>query len=69
MPHVRAREYIVPPEEYELVYVEVIQRHHKVKYSLTVVITDRLLADALLVKRFLAGRHHGTLPLGSASWG
>lgn len=29
MPHVRASEYIVPSPEYELKYVEVIQRHHK----------------------------------------
>lgn len=29
MPHVRAREYVVPPREYSLRYVEVIQRHHK----------------------------------------
>ncbi|OKL56755.1 hypothetical protein UA08_07907 [Talaromyces atroroseus] len=29
MPHVRKREYVVAPEEYELVYVEVIHRHHK----------------------------------------
>ena len=31
MPHVRSREYIVPSPEYELRYVEVIQRHHKVE--------------------------------------
>lgn len=30
MPHVRTQEYIRPPEEYDLRYVEVIQRHHKV---------------------------------------
>jgi acid phosphatase len=30
MPHVRIQEYEKPPEEYELKYVEVIQRHHKV---------------------------------------
>ncbi|KAF9044278.1 histidine phosphatase [Panaeolus papilionaceus] len=29
MPHVRKREYKSPPKEYELRYVEVIQRHHK----------------------------------------
>lgn len=30
MPHVRAREYVVPDRDvYELEYVEVIQRHHK----------------------------------------
>lgn len=29
MPHVRAREYKVPSDEYSLCYVEVIQRHHK----------------------------------------
>ncbi|POS71815.1 hypothetical protein DHEL01_v209797 [Diaporthe helianthi] len=29
MPHVRATEYKVPPDEYELVYVELIHRHHK----------------------------------------
>lgn len=29
MPHVRASEYKVPPDEYELVYVELIHRHHK----------------------------------------
>lgn len=29
MPHVRNREYKVPADEYELVYIEVIQRHHK----------------------------------------
>lgn len=30
MPHVRAREYVVPDQDvYELEYVEVIQRHHK----------------------------------------
>lgn len=28
MPHVRAQEYVVP-EGHELVYVEVVQRHHK----------------------------------------
>lgn len=31
MPHVRKQEYKVPSKEYELEYVEVIQRHHKVK--------------------------------------
>jgi acid phosphatase len=30
MPHVRREEYVRLPEEYELRYVEVIQRHHKV---------------------------------------
>jgi hypothetical protein len=30
MPHVRASEYQVPSSDYELQYVEVIQRHHKV---------------------------------------
>ncbi|KAJ4424265.1 hypothetical protein N0V82_001131 [Gnomoniopsis sp. IMI 355080] len=29
MPHVRASEYITPSDEYELVYVELIHRHHK----------------------------------------
>lgn len=29
MPHVRAKEYQIPKEGYDLVYVEVIQRHHK----------------------------------------
>lgn len=29
MPHVRAEEYQTPQEGYDLVYVEVIQRHHK----------------------------------------
>ncbi|KAH8155746.1 uncharacterized protein LAJ45_00756 [Morchella importuna] len=29
MPHVRAREYLVPDSQYRLEYVEVIQRHHK----------------------------------------
>ena len=29
MPHVRAAEYIRAPTNYTLVYVEVIQRHHK----------------------------------------
>ncbi|KAI4517788.1 phosphoglycerate mutase-like protein [Schizophyllum commune Loenen D] len=29
MPHVRAEEYVAPPEEYELKYVEVVHRHHK----------------------------------------
>ncbi|KAI0020363.1 histidine acid phosphatase family protein [Xylariomycetidae sp. FL0641] len=29
MPHVRETEYVRPPAEYELKYVEVIQRHHK----------------------------------------
>ncbi|ROV93039.1 hypothetical protein VPNG_09447 [Cytospora leucostoma] len=29
MPHVRAKEYVRPSEEYELVYVELIHRHHK----------------------------------------
>ncbi|CAK9781535.1 unnamed protein product [Cutaneotrichosporon oleaginosum] len=29
MPHVRAQEYVVPGDEYELVYVEAVQRHHK----------------------------------------
>ncbi|KAI0394607.1 histidine acid phosphatase [Xylariaceae sp. FL0594] len=29
MPHVRRQEYPMPPPEYELKYVEVIQRHHK----------------------------------------
>lgn len=29
MPHVRPSEYIKPSTAYELVYVEVIQRHHK----------------------------------------
>lgn len=29
MPHVRAQEYKVPGAEYELVYVEAVQRHHK----------------------------------------
>ncbi|KAI5855541.1 phosphoglycerate mutase-like protein [Durotheca rogersii] len=29
MPHVRRSEYVKPPAEYELKYVEVIQRHHK----------------------------------------
>jgi 2-phosphoxylose phosphatase len=29
MPHVRPQEYIKAPSDYELVYVEVIQRHHK----------------------------------------
>lgn len=29
MPHVRAQEYVVPPSDYELAYVEVIHRHHK----------------------------------------
>ncbi|TPX07801.1 uncharacterized protein E0L32_010488 [Thyridium curvatum] len=29
MPHVRRREYVVPGEEYELRYVELIHRHHK----------------------------------------
>ena len=29
MPHVRPREYIVPPSYYDLKYVEVIHRHHK----------------------------------------
>ncbi|XAO27127.1 hypothetical protein I312_105969 [Cryptococcus bacillisporus CA1280] len=29
MPHVRKQEYKVPSKEYELEYVEVIQRHHK----------------------------------------
>lgn len=33
MPHVRKQEYKVPSKEYELEYVEVIQRHHKVKCS------------------------------------
>lgn len=29
MPHVRKSEYKVPPKEFELRYLEVIQRHHK----------------------------------------
>uniref|UniRef100_D8QLW7 Acid phosphatase n=1 Tax=Schizophyllum commune (strain H4-8 / FGSC 9210) TaxID=578458 RepID=D8QLW7_SCHCM len=29
MPHVRAGEYVTPPEDYKLKYVEVIHRHHK----------------------------------------
>ncbi|KAI1324422.1 histidine acid phosphatase [Xylariaceae sp. FL0255] len=29
MPHVRKKEYVRPSEEYELKYIEVIQRHHK----------------------------------------
>lgn len=29
MPHVRAQEYVQPSSDYELVYVEVIHRHHK----------------------------------------
>lgn len=29
MPHVRAQEYVIPPAEYQLAYVEVIHRHHK----------------------------------------
>jgi hypothetical protein len=29
MPHVRPQEYKVPGDEYELVYVEAVQRHHK----------------------------------------
>lgn len=29
MPHVRKSEYPVPPKEYHLKYLEVIQRHHK----------------------------------------
>ncbi|KAL1717692.1 histidine phosphatase superfamily [Schizophyllum commune] len=29
MPHVRAAEYVTPPSEYKLKYVEVIHRHHK----------------------------------------
>ncbi|PSR97343.1 histidine acid phosphatase [Coniella lustricola] len=29
MPHTRAQEYVVPSDEYELVYVELIHRHHK----------------------------------------
>lgn len=29
MPHVRQREYVIPPSNYSLQYVEVIQRHHK----------------------------------------
>lgn len=29
MPRVRKREYKIPSKEYELKYVEVIQRHHK----------------------------------------
>ncbi|KAF8664201.1 hypothetical protein AX16_000764 [Volvariella volvacea WC 439] len=29
MPHVRKREYVTPPKQYKLEYVEVIQRHHK----------------------------------------
>ncbi|TFK60936.1 phosphoglycerate mutase-like protein [Pluteus cervinus] len=29
MPHVRKREYIQPPKEYQLEYVEIIHRHHK----------------------------------------
>ncbi|KAI1862375.1 uncharacterized protein JN550_010237 [Neoarthrinium moseri] len=29
MPHVRTREYVKPSDEFELRYVEVIQRHHK----------------------------------------
>lgn len=29
MPHVRAEEYQIPKKGYDLVYVEVIQRHHK----------------------------------------
>ncbi|KAL2007213.1 hypothetical protein VTN00DRAFT_8651 [Thermoascus crustaceus] len=29
MPHVRKSEYVRAPKEYELVYIEVIQRHHK----------------------------------------
>ncbi|KAM5349000.1 hypothetical protein ACJ41O_008823 [Fusarium nematophilum] len=29
MPHARKKEYIKPPKEYKLTYVEVIQRHHK----------------------------------------
>ena len=29
MPHVRKDEYVVPPAEYELKFVEVIHRHHK----------------------------------------
>lgn len=30
MPHVRAQEYKKPSKEYQLEYVEVVQRHHKV---------------------------------------
>ncbi|KAG9789854.1 hypothetical protein ABEF93_005869 [Exophiala dermatitidis] len=29
MPHVRKQEYVVPPKEYKLEYVELIHRHHK----------------------------------------
>ncbi|KAF4993130.1 hypothetical protein FDECE_13510 [Fusarium decemcellulare] len=29
MPHARKREYVKPSKEYELIYVEAIQRHHK----------------------------------------
>ncbi|KAM3084374.1 hypothetical protein ACMFMG_001520 [Clarireedia jacksonii] len=29
MPHVRSQEYVTPPEDYKLRYVEVIHRHHK----------------------------------------
>lgn len=32
MPHVRKQEYKTPSKEYELEYVEVIQRHHKVLF-------------------------------------
>ena len=30
MPHVRAQEYKKPSKDYQLEYVEVVQRHHKV---------------------------------------
>ncbi|KAK4934068.1 hypothetical protein LTR66_015745, partial [Elasticomyces elasticus] len=29
MPHVRRQEYVVPPSDFELTYLEVIHRHHK----------------------------------------
>jgi hypothetical protein len=35
MPHVRASEYQIPSSDYELQYVEVIQRHHKVSCDAT----------------------------------
>ncbi len=32
MPHVRKSEYKIPSSEYQLQYVEIIQRHHKVNH-------------------------------------
>lgn len=63
MPHVRKREYQVPNGGYELKYVEIIQRHHKVCHLLQhdVQFADTLKENSILIELVVQGEYKSKL--------